>query len=224
MLLLRPLMVAIAQPTHVTASMLATASQGRTLLDFANAATADQFAAVDDRIMGGASRSRIAFDGDDGATCFEGDLVVEGGGFASVRYGKPFTLPADCEALTLEASGDGRRGYKLTLQTAVAAQGVSYQYLLPFDEHDGDRDADGFCSLRIPLSAFKPTLRGRPAPDAPALRASDVCGLGLMLSRYEVAGGVKESIEAGPFRLRLRRLATAQSELAINGRRWAQKR
>ena len=107
-------------------------------------------------------------------------------------------------------------GYKITLQSEAAAQGVSYQYLMPLVA-DG-----GFTLMRIPLSAFKPTLRGRPAPDAPPLRAGEVRGLGLMLSRYEVAGGVKESIEAGPFRLRLRRLATAESELAINGRRWVQ--
>ena len=67
---------------------------------------------------------------------------------------------------------------------------------------------------------YKITLQSEAA--APPLRAGEVRGLGLMLSRYEVAGGVKESIEAGPFRLRLRRLATAESELAINGRRWVQ--
>ena len=59
----------------------------------------------------------------------------------------------------------------------------------------------------------------QPAPAARP-RAEDVCGLGLMLSRYEVAGGVKESIPAGAFCLTLRRLSTAESELAINGRRW----
>ena len=45
-----------------------------------------------------------------------------------------------------------------------------------------------------------------------------------MLSRYEVAGGVKESIPAGAFCLTLRRLSTAESELAINGRRWSSAR
>ena len=239
-LLLRPLlnMVAIATPSGTerscgSASMLAQQQQqqqrGEPLIDFGDPQTALEFMAVDDRIMGGSSTSRVVHDATEGASCFQGNLIVEGGGFASVRYLKTFTLPTDCEALSLTAAGDGRLGYKITLQSEGAAQGVSYQYLLPLASDDDGNTAsdlasgDGFTSMRIPLSAFKPSLRGRPAPDAPPLRAAEVRGLGLMLSRYEVAGsGVKESIAPGPFRLRLRRLATAESELAINGRRWVQ--
>eukprot|EP00962_Isochrysis_galbana_P046692 scaffold18852_cov95-Isochrysis_galbana.AAC.1 len=39
-----------------------------------------------------------------------GELVVEGGGFASVRFSPPFRLPPDIDALQLEARGDGRQG------------------------------------------------------------------------------------------------------------------
>lgn len=195
--------------------------QGRTLIDFTDGSVAQDFRAVDDRIMGGSSVSRVIH-AVSGFTSFEGDLIVEGGGFASVRYDKPFLLPPDCEALSLEACGDGRMGYKITLQTPSGAQGISYQYVLPLDESASDED--GFTTLRIPLSAFKASVRGRSAPEAPPLRAADVRSLGLMLSRYEPAGGgPKESIKAGPFQLLLRRLAVADSDLAINGRRWVQK-
>ena len=164
--------------------------------------------------MGGSSTSRVTFN--DGMTAFEGELIVEGGGFASARLMQPFELSRGVEALALEARGDGRMGYKVTLTSAAAAEGVSYQFALPM------LAADEFTSVRMPLAAFRPTFRGRPAPDAPPLRAYQVRGLGLMLSRYEVEGGVKAAIPAGSFRLVLRRLTTAASDLSINGRRWVQ--
>lgn len=187
------------------------------LIDWSRPETAAAFLAVDDRIMGGASTSSVVHE--DGDTIFQGNLIVEGGGFASVRYMPAVRMPKDADALLLDAKGDGRMGYKLTLQSATAPDGVSYQYQLP-----ALSDAE-YLTLRLPLSEFRATFRGRPAPDAPPLRAADVCSLGLMLSRYEVAGGVKESIPAGGFRLRLRGgLRVGESELAINGRRWVKPR
>ena len=113
MLLLRPLlnMVAIATPpgSERKVSMLAEQQRrGETLIDFANPSAALEFMAVDDRIMGGSSSSRVVYDATESASCFEGTLIVEGGGFASVRYLKAFTLPTDCEAVCLEAAGDVR--------------------------------------------------------------------------------------------------------------------
>lgn len=112
MLLLRPLlnMVAIATPgSDRSVSMLAEQQRrGETLIDFANPLAALEFMAVDDRIMGGSSTSRVVYDDTESASCFEGNLIVEGGGFAGVRYLKAFTLPADCDALSLEAAGDVR--------------------------------------------------------------------------------------------------------------------
>lgn len=192
-----------------TVAMLAVPPR-KPLIDFTASSTAADWVAVDDRIMGGASTSRVMHDGN--ATNFEGNLIVEGGGFASVRYLPTLSLPSDADALTLDMSGDGRMGYKLTLQSAAAQEGVSYQYSLPA--------LDECASLRLPLGDFKPTFRGRPAPEAPALRAADVRSVGLMLSRYEVAGGAKASIPPGAFRLSLRSLSVAESQLAINGRRW----
>ena len=180
-------------------------------IDFSDPSVAADFAAVDDRIMGGSSQSRVIFA--DGVTVFEGLLVEQGGGFASVRYGPPLTLDAATDALLLEARGDGRQGYKLTLTSGRAPNGISYQAAI-------DAGSGGFAALRLPLASFKPSYRGRPAPEAPALRAADVRSLGLMLSRFDVGGGEKGRCAGGPFRLELRRLGSAESELATNGRRW----
>ena len=114
---------------------------------------------MDDRIMGGTSLSRVVWCGD--ASAFEGELVVEGGGFASVRYDQPLSLTSDVDALELEVRGDGRKGYKLTLTSIAAPSGVSYQYVLP-DIHD-----HGYTTLRLPLTEFRPSYRGRAAPEAP---------------------------------------------------------
>eukprot|EP00614_Pseudopedinella_elastica_P026622 CAMPEP_0172642046 /NCGR_PEP_ID=MMETSP1068-20121228/230406_1 /TAXON_ID=35684 /ORGANISM="Pseudopedinella elastica, Strain CCMP716" /LENGTH=273 /DNA_ID=CAMNT_0013455779 /DNA_START=45 /DNA_END=863 /DNA_ORIENTATION=+ len=165
-------------------------ASGAWSLDFTNSSMAGDWRAVDDRIMGGSSRSRVAYSDGDGVTNFQGELVVEGGGFASARYDKELVLPSDTKALELEARGDGRLGYKVTLTTSVIPGGVSYQALLPI------LDSAEFTTVRLPLSSFKPSQQGRPVPGAPALEASNVRLLGLMLSRYEIGGeGVKESIQ-----------------------------
>ena len=184
-------------------------------LDFSDQNVAAAFVAVDDRIMGGASTSRVRRVG--GAASFEGELIVEGGGFASVRYVPPLRLPADTDALRLEARGDGRSGYKLTLRSAATDSSVSYQYTLP------PLDGPEFSLLRLPLSAFRASSRGRPWPDAPALVAGDVRSLGFMLSRYDAGGGERAAISSGRFQLEIRRLLVAESELAVNSRRWVQK-
>lgn len=191
--------------------------EGSLPLDFADPRVAAGFVAVDDRIMGGASTSRVRrVDG--GGVRFEGELVVEGGGFASVRYVPPLRLPRDADALGLEARGDGRSGYKLTLRSAASDASVSYQHPLP------PLDGPGFTRLRLPLAGFRASARGRPLPDAPPLVASEVRSLGFMLSRYDAGGGEKAAIPAGRFGLEVRRLSVAESELAVNSRRWVQPR
>lgn len=194
----------------------------RTLpLDFTDPSVAADWLAVDDRIMGGATTSSMVYSDADGATRFEGNLIVEGGGFASVRFGPALELNAGVEALAVEARGDGRMGYKVTLTSAAAPMGVSYQCTLP------PLRQDAFERVKLPLAQFRPSFRGRAAPEAPALRAADVTGLGLMLSRYAAEGSdvaAKVDIAPGPFALQLRRLEAAESDLAINGRRWVQAR
>jgi len=169
-------------------------------MDFTDPSVADDWKAVDDRIMGGSSRSRVVHA--DGVTSVEGELVVAGGGFASVRYGRELRLDPEVDSLLMEARGDGRLGYKLTLQTSAFPGGVSYQCLLPLSESPGAE----FEQLCLPLSDFRASSRGRAMPDAPPLRAADVRTMGLMLSRYEVGGGVKADIPPGAFRLQLRGL------------------
>lgn len=163
----------------------------RILVDFADGGPA--WSAIDDRVMGGVSRSGLAVAG--GVGVFSGRLsTAHGGGFASVR-----TVPADWELagfdrLVLTIRGDGRR-YRLRLRTSDALDGVSYE--AAFDTVGGE-----WLDVTLPLAAFRPVLRGRPLPDAPALDPGSVRTFGLMVADRQV----------GDFRLELARIAAARGE------------
>ena len=135
--------------------------------DFRSAAAVESWSAIDDRVMGGLSRSRLRHDAA-GHAVFEGVVSRErNGGFASVRCRPGALGRPGAEACVLEARGDGRR-YKLNLLTGDRLDGIVYQAgFAPA--------ADGWQIVRLPLRDFRATFRGRPvagvaAPDPAALR------------------------------------------------------
>lgn len=158
----------------------------RELFRFDSATTVVGWAAIDDRVMGGVSASRLRYD-PAGHAVFEGTVSLErNGGFASVRS-RPLDLGSPgATACLLEARGDGRR-YKLNLRTDDAFDGVNYQ--AAFEAPKGT-----WTLVRLPLSGFHPTFRGRRVPGAPPLDPARVRQAGLM-----IADG-----QAGSFALGLR--------------------
>ncbi len=82
--------------------------------------------------------------------------------------------------------GDGKR-YKLTLRTDQGLDGVNYQAVL-------QPPAGRWVEATVPLNLFNPSYRGRPVPNAPALRPEHVCQVGWMVADGQV----------GPFRLDIR--------------------
>jgi hypothetical protein len=146
--------------------------------------------AVDDRVMGGVSRSRVRHD-PAGHAVFEGTLsLAQGGGFASVRA--DIVLPADVGAVRawlLEARGDGRR-YKFTLRTSGGFDGVSYQ--ASFQPPAGE-----WTVVELASADFVATFRGRRVDAAP-LDPARVRTVGLMLADRQ----------SGAFALDLRWIAT----------------
>jgi NADH dehydrogenase [ubiquinone] 1 alpha subcomplex assembly factor 1 len=170
----------------------------RELFRFDTASSVADFSAIDDRVMGGRSASRLRHD-PAGHAVFEGEVsLADGGGFASVRSR---SLPlGDAQAVTcrIEVLGDGKR-YKLSLRTDDLFDGVTYQ--ATFEPAPGE-----WTVLRLPLASFKPTWRGRPvevgpqfagepAPAGPRDRRSsgrDVCA-GSALHR---AGMIRDCLRA----------------------------
>ena len=144
-----------------------------TLINFSNPDAVLPWQAIDDRVMGGASRSRLRHD-PEGYAVFEGEVLFDyGGGFASLRNAEFVIDPPDASALLLEVRGDGKR-YKLNLRTDDAYDGINYQ--AAFQPPVGE-----WSIVTFPLAAFVPTFRGRVLADAPLIDASKVRQIGLLI-------------------------------------------
>jgi NADH dehydrogenase [ubiquinone] 1 alpha subcomplex assembly factor 1 len=82
--------------------------------------------AIDDRVMGGVSASRMVLD-PKGHAVFSGSLsLVNNGGFASVRSPVMASGGAGGSACLLTVRGDGKR-YKFSIRTGSEFDGISYQ-------------------------------------------------------------------------------------------------
>lgn len=157
-----------------------------TLIDFSDPAEIAHWTPVDDVVMGGKSRSRLAFD-PTGHALFSGCVSFENnGGFASVRCA-PDTLGRDrVLAYLLEVCGDGK-AYKLNLRTDDGFDGVNYQCRF-------HPPAERWTVCRLACVDFLPTWRGRVTADAPALDPARVRQAGLLIADRQ----------AGPFALAIR--------------------
>ena len=162
-----------------------------TLFDFASPAEAKAWAPIDDRVMGGISRSRLRHD-PAGHAKFEGIVSLErNGGFASVRSGPAARGRAGVQWCVLEIRGEAKR-FKLTLLTEDAFDGLNYQATFT-------PEPDRWQTSRIPLASFRPSLRGREVAGAPALDPARFRQVGLMIAERQ----------AGPFALAIRRISLA---------------
>ena len=146
------------------------------------------WSAIDDRVMGGLSCSRLRFD-PGGFAVFEGWVSTEqGGGFASVRHATLALGGAGVKAFCLCVQGDGKR-YKFNLRTDSAQDGVQYQAF--FVAMPGP-----WQTVDLPITAFEPRWRGRPVMNAPPLDTARICQLGLIIG----------DAQTGPFSLALHSL------------------
>lgn len=156
------------------------------LFRFDSAAAVAAWRAVDDRVMGGVSRSRLRFD-PAGHAVFEGEVSLDqGGGFASVRAAVAAPAAATASDLVVEARGDGRQ-YKLSLFVDEAFDAPAYQATLA-------PPVDTWQVLALPLAGFVPRFRGRAVAGAAALEPACIRQVGLLIADRQ----------AGPFALQLR--------------------
>lgn len=160
------------------------------LFRFDTPAAAAAWRAIDDRVMGGVSRSHLRHD-EGGHAVFEGELSLDrGGGFASVRASVAAPLAtageAAAQAVVIEAQGDGR-SYKLSLFTDDAFDALAYQAAFT-------PPAGCWQAVHLPLADFLPRWRGRAVAGAPPLDIARLRQVGLMIAERQV----------GPFALQLR--------------------
>jgi len=144
------------------------------LLDFGDSRAVQGWHAIDDRVMGGVSHSRLRYD-TDGHAVFEGEVsLAQNGGFASVRCeAGPLGLPGAVDCV-IDTRGDGRH-FKLSLFTDDAFDAQSYQA-------EFTPPADAWHTIRLPLQAFSATFRGRTVPGSPALDPARIRQVGLMIA------------------------------------------
>ena len=143
------------------------------LLVFSTPGSISGWQAIDDRIMGGVSRSGLRFD-PAGHAVYAGVVSPDnGGGFASVRHSNLALGTPTTAAYRLQVLGDGKR-YKLNLRTDSAPDGVNYQAVF-------EPPAGLWVNLEIPVAQFVPRFRGREVPGMPPLAPERVCQVGLMI-------------------------------------------
>lgn len=162
------------------------------MFDFRDPEALRAWAPIDDRVMGGVSRSRLRHD-PAGHAVFEGEVSLQrGGGFASVRSSAGAHGRAGATVCMLEVRGGDGKTFKLGLFTDDRFDSVAWQSAFR-------PDADGWQSLCLPLAAFRASLRGREVPGAPPLDPSRIRQVGLLLGERQ----------AGPFALDIRRIGLA---------------
>lgn len=163
----------------------------KVLFDFADPNVANAWHAIDDRVMGGVSRSTLRSD-PVGHAVFEGEVSLErNGGFASVRSAPAERGKAGAQFCIVEVRGEARR-FKLNLLTGDAFDGLNYQATFT-------PGPDRWQTLRIPLAEFRPSFRGREVPGAPPLDPARIRQVGLMIAERQ----------AGSFALAIRRICLA---------------
>lgn len=160
----------------------------RVLFDFTDAKAVEAWRAIDDRVMGGESRSTLRADAA-GHAVFEGRVSRErNGGFASVRSSAGERGWPGARACRIELSGEPRP-YKLALLTDDGFDSPSYQTrFTPM--------GTGWQTLTLPLADFRASFRGRELSGAPPLDSARIRQVGLLTSDGPV----------GPFELHLRRI------------------
>jgi hypothetical protein len=171
-------------------------SSTRALFDFAaNPSLALSFASMDDRVMGGSSVSRMIPQKD--YASFVGELVLSGGGFASIRSTAGAWDLSGSDGIELAVRGDGPP-YKFVVRIASAPR-ISYQQ--DFDAGDGTA---AWRTCRLRWDEFVPTYLGRVVPNSPKIDLSAVTSVGFMLSKLTDVGQTNLKAVDGPFQLDVR--------------------
>lgn len=155
-----------------------TTAMQRVLFDFTDPNATNAWRAIDDRVMGGLSRSALRHDRA-GHAVFEGTVSLErNGGFASVRSSPgDHGLPGAGTCL-IELRGENKQ-FKLSLLNDDGFDSLNYQACFAPTGPDWQ-------TLHLPLADFRASFRGREVPDAPPLDPARIRQVGLMITARQV--------------------------------------
>lgn len=164
----------------------------RMVATFPDPASVRAWRPIDDRVMGGQSRSSATWSSSEAALVFSGQLSLDqGGGFASLRADIDSLDLSGTRGLRLLVRGDGR-DYRINLRdrwlAQVADDGTQFRATFRADSHWETR--------LLPWTEFVATRRGRTLPEARSPRIDALVSIGWMTAFRE----------PGPFRLEVRRI------------------
>lgn len=163
----------------------------RLLFDFSDPQAVNAWHAIDDRVMGGISRSTLRHD-PAGHAAFEGKVSLESnGGFASVRSSPAARGLPGAAGCVIEIRGDNKQ-FKLSVLIDGGFDSLNYQASFTPSGTDWQ-------TLHLPLATFRASFRGREVPGAPTLDSARIRQVGLMIAARQ----------AGPFALDIRRISLA---------------
>jgi len=169
--------------TLMTGTTIMSDPIARPLFDFAGAEAAKTWQTVNDGVMGGVSEGKFKIT-DRKTMEFFGTLSLENnGGFASVRARVQKSALEKGDVLLVRLRGDGRE-YSMNLYVPRPNFAFAYRSMIQTRK-------DEWMEIRLPLDKFEATSFGRKVPDAGAVDAAEINGLGFLL-------GDKK---AGPFKL-----------------------
>lgn len=184
--------MALPRPGRSDAKSTIVPDETRIVATFPDPASVRAWRPIDDRVMGGQSRSSANWSSSDAALVFSGQLSLEqGGGFASLRAEfDPLDLSGS-RGLRLMVRGDGR-DYRINLRDRSLAQAADdgTQFRATF------RADSRWETRQLPWTDFIATRRGRALPEPRSLRIDALVSLGWMTAFRE----------PGPFRLEVRRI------------------
>ena len=161
------------------------------LFDFTDPDTANAWHAIDDRVMGGISRSTLRHD-PAGHAVFEGTVSLEhNGGFASVRSSRGERGLSGAGTCLIELRGDNKQ-FKLSLLTDDGFDSLNYQASFAPKGTDWQ-------TLHLSLADFRASVRGRDVTGAPPIDPARIRQVGLMIAARQ----------AGAFALDIRRIGLA---------------
>lgn len=145
------------------------------IVDFTDPKEERNWRSTNDGVMGGLSQGQLVFSGS--ASHFSGIISIDNnGGFSSV-YKDIQPLPERLDFIEIDVQGDGLI-YQLRLIMYVNGYRLAYKH--DFTTTLGQRE-----HIKLKLSDFKASFRGRHISGAPKLRSENIRETGFLLSRKE---------------------------------------
>lgn len=158
-----------------------------------------KFYPLDDRVMGGSSVSSFVHNMELRAAVFSGQLILQGGGFASVRGSVRWNL-SDASCVRIVASSQSGGSFKFRLQDTSKVDAVYHQSDF-FVEGDGV-----FREYDLPLDGFSASWRG--IPQRACLDKGSIKSVGFMISKFSAnSGNAGYGVTAGAFDLTVRKVS-----------------